>query len=76
MFTGAIRQDRRVGTTQFEVRASGTITIAEHVEDRNAAAEMLRGGGGIVARHVQHSVEPVRFAGETQDRSRSRLFQR
>src|SRR5690349_24429228 len=75
MFARALRQDGRVSAAEFEVRTSCTITISEQVEDRNAAAEMLRGGRGIVARHVQHAIQTMRFTGETEvGRGIGRLF--
>src|SRR5689334_7982975 len=65
MFARSFRQDHRVGAAEFEVRASSAITIAEHVEDRNTAAEMLSRGRGIVPRHVKHAVETMGVASET-----------
>src|SRR5688572_12111970 len=68
MFTGTFRQNRRVSPAELKMRPRGAVTIAEHVEDRNAAAEMLRGASGIVARKVEHAVKTVRVACETKIR--------
>jgi hypothetical protein len=38
------------------MRPSGSITIAKHIEYRNATAEMLGRRRGIAMRHIQHSI--------------------
>ena len=70
MFACTLRQNLRISAAQLEVCARRAITIAEHVEDRNTAAKVLRSGGGIASRHVQHSVQTMRLASETQVGSR------
>src|SRR6185437_15096021 len=66
MFTGSFRPDDRVSAAQLEMCTRRTITIAEHVENRNTASEVLCRRFSVAARHVQHSVQPMSFAREIQ----------
>jgi hypothetical protein len=43
------------------VGARRAITISQQVEDRNAAAEMLRRDFGIFPRHLFQAVKSLRF---------------
>src|SRR5262249_43820381 len=66
MFAGSLRPDDRIRAAQLEMRTRRTIAVAKHVENRNTASEVLCRRLSVAVRHVQHSIQPMRFAREIQ----------
>src|SRR5439155_16162460 len=55
-----------ISPSQLVMCSRSTVTIAEHIENRNAAAEVLRRCARITLGHRLLAVKPLRLAGQIQ----------
>jgi len=62
VFGGEFRLRQRISATQIVIRAGDAVSIAEQIEDRHAAAEMLRCEWRVRLREGQQTPKPLGLA--------------
>ncbi len=65
VFGGAVvLREGGVGATEPVVRAGAAVAVAEHVEDREAATEVVRGERRVLLPEREHAEDALRLAGD------------